>query len=347
MSFFTNFFHTDKKKESAVLIDVGVESVAGAYAYYEEGKEPEVLYTRRLPVEGHAGESREKAMLRALTILGDTLIREGSPVLARATGSGSAGSILVSVDAPWQKTMVRTEAVEEEDAFVFTKELVRETLEKTNITIPGKLLVDESIIGTILNGYETRDPYGKRVHRASIVILTSFVDEEVATDIATTLRGVFHSDRVLPIAGGSLRSQAVHCAFPHERNALILDATGPHTTIALVRKGLFVAILEGPKVATVKAWQEHVVDSLADLGRRYPLPRTIFLLARDTEVARLRTKLETADMDELWLSDNPPKVVSVLASHVAGLVRQVTTAAPDLPLLLMALFWSRTLEDKR
>jgi hypothetical protein len=179
------------------------------------------------------------------------------------------------------------------------------------------------------------------------VILTSFVDEAVATDIATTLRSVFHSDRVLPIAGGSLRSQAVHHAFPHERNALILDATGPHTTIVLVRKGLFVAIVEEPKVATVKAWQEHVVDSLVDLGRRYPLPRTIFLLAHDAEAARLRTKLETAEVGGLWLSDNPPKVVSVLASHVAGLVRQVTTAAPDLPLLLMTLFWSRTLEGEQ
>ncbi len=347
MSFLENLFGGKGRAESVILVDIGTSSVAGAYARYTGNELPVVLYTRRLPVEARDHEPQEKAMLRALKILGDTLIREGAPALLRATGSGSASAVLVSIDAPWQKTSVRTEHFEQKEPFTFTRELVTETLEKTGAKAPGKLIVDESIIGTILNGYETNDPYGKKVHRAAVVVLTSLIDERVARSIAETLQSAYHTRDIFPIAGGSLRFQAIQKAFPHERDALILDATGPTVSIALIRKGLFVAVVESPPADTKKEWVRGIGEELADLAKHYPLPRTIFLLAREEEAASLRKALDTTDLAKLWLSDNPPKIVSVLASHVVPLVRQATAATPDLLLLLMALYWKQRSSDER
>ncbi len=337
MSFFTDLFRSEKKTESVVLIDVSAKSVAGAYAYYVEGELPVVLYMRRLPVEVREHESREKAMLRALQILGTTLIHEGAPALLRATGSGSAATILVSLDAPWQDTSVRTEYFEQATPFIFTKSLVAGTMKKTDGIAPGKLLADESIIGTILNGYETRTPYGMKVQRAEIVILTSLIDKHVADEVVAILRSLYHTKDILPIAGSSLRYQAIREAFPHERDALILDATGPVTSLALIRKGLFVSILDVLGSETIDSWVRHVRSELAELAKQYPLPRTIFLLAREPETTSLREALDAANLGSLWLSDNPPKIVSMLASHTIGLVRQAA-ASPDLQILLMAIF---------
>ena len=241
MNFFVNLFRS-KRAESVVLIDIGGSSVAGAYAHYKENQPPALLYTRRVPIELREGEAHERAMLRALKVLGDILIREGAPTLARATGEGTVDLILVSVDAPWQETSVRTENFERETPFVFTKSMVAKTLEKNHIVVPEKLLGDESIIGTILNGYETTDPYGKKVHRASLVILTSLIDKNIAEGILSIIQSLYHTKRILPIAGSSLRYQVMRSVFPHERDALILDATGPLTSIMLVRKGLFMAV---------------------------------------------------------------------------------------------------------
>src|SRR3989344_8905766 len=196
MSFFSNIFNPTHA-ESLVLIDISAGSVAGAYAHYKDDETPSILYTRRLPIEVREGEPHKNAMLRALEILVNALIREGAPVLARATGSGRADTILVSVDAPWQETKVRTEYFERKTPFTFTKRMVATALEKTSITAEGKVLVDESIIGTILNGYETREPYGKKVHRASILILTSFIDEKTSESIAQTLGKLFHTKNIL------------------------------------------------------------------------------------------------------------------------------------------------------
>lgn len=340
MSFLTALFHNEKKAESVTLIDIGTSSVAGAYARYTEDESPILLYTRRVPIEVRVDEPLEQAMLRSLGMLGELLIREGAPILSRATGRGNTDIILVSIDAPWQDTSLRIEHFEEPTLFKFTKSMVTEQLEKTRVAATGKLLADESIIGTILNGYETDDPYGREVHRASVVVLTSLIDEAIAKNVLTALQGFFHTKHILPIAGSSLRYQAIRRAFPHERDALIIDATGPVTSIALVRKDLFVAIVEVPHEAgTGDTWIGEITGELAELAKNYPLPRTIFLVARETAVSSLQETLTTANLGELWLSDNPPKIVSVLASHIVGLVRQAPDVSPDLLLLLMALFW--------
>ncbi len=339
-----DFFRSKKRTESIVLIDVSANSVAGAYAYYVENELPLLLYTRRFPIEVRENESRERAMFRALQILGATLIREGAPALMRVTGSGSADGILVSIDAPWQKTSVHIEHIEQRSPFLFTRSLAVKKLEETNVVIPGKILADESIIGTILNGYETGDPYGKQAHRASIVVLTSLIDEKIAHDVLSILQGLYHTRRVLPIASSSLRYQAIRRVFPHEHDVLIVDTTLPLTSIALVRKGLLVA-MTGAGDHADNSWMDIVAAELAELAKSYPLPRTILLLAREPDISFFQQKFSTANLEKLWLSDNPPKVVPILVGHITGLVRQTSAVLPDMSLLLMTLYGQQRIFD--
>ncbi|MHB1163438.1 MAG: hypothetical protein ACYCZZ_02885 [Minisyncoccota bacterium] len=340
MSLFGNLFRKKGISESVVVIDIGASSVAGAYVRYQEGEPVTMLYSRRLPIEIRKGEVHDRAMLRALGILGNDLIREGAPVLARAVGSGTVDVVLVSIDAPWQETEVRTEHFEEKDPFVFTKSLITKRLEEKNTTPSEKLLADESVIGTILNGYETRNPYGKKAHRAAVIILLSLIERQVAHDILVNLESLYHTRRVLPIAGSSLRYQAMRNLFPHERDAIILDATGRSlTSISLVRKGIFVNLTQVSTPSDDDAWVSSVHDHLAEMAERYPLPRTIFLLAREPEISSLREKLDAAHFGSLWLSDSPPKIVSVLKNQIIGSIRQMATNSPDTVLLLMTLYY--------
>ncbi|OGG39947.1 hypothetical protein A2118_01200 [Candidatus Kaiserbacteria bacterium GWA2_50_9] len=342
MSFLNNLFGGEKRAESAVLIDVGAESVAGTYVCAIGDALPQVLYTRRFPVEAREGEAQAVAMLRALKLLGDTLVSEGAPVLARATGIGSTDSILVSIDAPWQKMSVRTERFEQKMPFTFTKHMVLSALQKVENALPGQILTDESIIGTVLNGYETHEPYGKLVHRASVSVLASYIDERIAKDVRATLQSLYHTKKMILIAGSSLHCQAIQTVFPHERDALILDAIGPLTSVALIRRGLLTDVVEtSGRTASAAAWLKEVSAEFAKLAEQFPLPRTIFLLAPESKGSSLKEVLGTTNFGKLWLSDNPPKIVPVAGSHLSAFVRQAATAPPDLPLLLMALYFQQ------
>ncbi|MDP2650136.1 MAG: hypothetical protein Q8P16_01080, partial [bacterium] len=336
MSFLKNLFHCETKRaESVVFIDIAADSVGGAYAHFErglpvgpQGETPTLVYAQRLPIKVRKDEPHERALTRALEELGNDLIREGAPALMRATGSGSAETILVSVDTPWQETKVRIENFERAKPFIFTKSIVATAMEKTSTVPHGKLLADESIIGTILNGYETSEPYGKKVHRASVIILTSLIDKTISEDIAETLGNLFHTTNILSIAGSSLRYQAMRAAFPHERDALILDAIGPLLSVALVRKDLLVAVIDVASATTadVGSWVQKVIDEFTELAKDHPLPRTIFLLAQEKDVSSLEQTLNETNLGGLWLSDNPPKIVPVRAGHITNFIKQVTTA---------------------
>ena len=209
---FVSFFNK-KRTDSIVLIDIGATSVAGAYVRYTPGEQPTIIHTRRLPVEVRGGEPKGQAMIRALKVLGDDLLHDGAPILVHESGSGKIDGILVAIDAPWQKTTVHTEQFEQNMPFTFTQHLVLAALEKSNVVPEGQVLADESIIGTILNGYETRDPYGKQAHRASISILTSYINERITKEIYAILRSLYHTKNITFIASSSLRYQVCERYF--------------------------------------------------------------------------------------------------------------------------------------
>lgn len=339
MSFVGNLFGKRKQAASAVLIDIGAESVGGAYVFVAEDGVPVILYARRLPIESRTDEPRDRAMVRALGILGNELIREGAPALARAAGSGRSDSILVSIDVPWQDITMRVENFERKDPFVFTKSMATAVLEKTRAAVPEKVLADESIIGATLNGYETPAPYGKKARRAGLVVLTSYIDKTILESVTATLHGLYHAAPISYIAGRSLHYQAVRIVFPHEHDALVLDAIGSRASVTLIRKNLSVAFAEAANTPPERPWLEAVMGACAAIAKDYPLPRTIFLLARESESALLQHMLHTGDFTALWLSDNPPHIVPVGASTIAGSVRQASVSLPDMQLLLMARYY--------
>lgn len=331
MSVLQALFRRRARAESVALIDIGADSVAGAYARYAPGEQPVLLYTRRFPVERRESEPLERAMLRSFGVLGEALIREGAPSLARAVGTGSVGEILVSFDSPWQEISMRTEYLEQETPFVFTRALADALLEKTRGTAPLKPFAGERVIGTVLNGYGAREPYGEKARRAEVIILSSAIDTSVAEPVVSALCGIYHTERITPLTAFSLRYQAMQQAFPHERDALIIDAIGRTTSVALVRKGLLAVLAADVPDA-------RIGGALAELAKRYPLPRTIFLLAREQDIASLRANLEPANLGSLWLSNDPPKLVSVGSGALGALVRQSSASSPDLMLALMALY---------
>lgn len=345
MSFLGGLFRHSNRHATAALIDIGAASIGAAFVEYKEGEKPLIHYTLRAPIEVHRGEPHVGALVRTLQALGAECIKKGAPALARATGSGSVDALFVSVDAPWQELRVRTEHVKRDEPFTFTKRFVKELLENTRPPISEKLLADESIIGTILNGYETHDPYGKTAYRASVVILTSLIEERVSKEITSTLRGLFHTTHVMLIAGSSVRYQGMRGVFPHEQNALMLDVTESLTSVVLVRRGILVAITEVPNTTGGSAWMAAVMDECRKIAKRYPLPRTIFLLTREADTTALQKTLGDAKLGELWLSENPPKIVPVVASHLTELVQQTVATPPDLVLFLMAINYQQRALD--
>lgn len=340
MGFFRRLFGTSSA-ETVALIDIGSGSIAGALLVMREHAVPVIVYTRRLPIEPQQDEAQERAMLRAFELLCATLVREGLPALVRATGHRSVRTVLISVDAPWQETLVHEEQILEEKEFIFTRRLANDVLRKATLGSEGKIITDARIMGTRLNGFTIRNPFGKRVRQASIIVLISSIDERVHEVLDMVVDKTFNPQRVSIIAGSALRYQALRAVFPHERDALIVDATGPFAEVALVHRSQLVAVshqsdLPNGTPKTERA--EQLTLCFKELASSYPLPRTIFLIARDNEIETLQTTLKAVHFGPLWLYDTEPRIVLIEAKHLQKNIRQLSTGAPDVPLQLSAIF---------
>jgi len=220
------------------MIDVGSSSVGGAYVHYRTGQLPVVYYSTRVIMQAREGEDRETGMLRTLDEVTNLLVCTGAPTVHREIGNAHADSILVSIAAPWQETRVRVETIQAMRPFTFTKKLLNETVTKSAQISEDRLSSGDSVIATILNGYEIPNPFGKQVKRAELVILSSTLLKSVTERVEKSLRKAFHTRDVTFTGFAPVSYRVFRDLYAHENDYLILDIRGERTDLAFIQRGL-------------------------------------------------------------------------------------------------------------
>jgi hypothetical protein len=231
----------NKERSTMILIDIGSASVGGAYAHFGTGK-PIIYYATRIVIEQREEETVEACMIRTLHDLTDLLVREGAPAVRREVGSAHADGILVSVGAPWQEMRVRTESIQSIRPFQFTKKLLTDLVAKNAHVPEDRIDSGESVIATILNGYEIPNPFGKQVKRAELVILSSTLLKSITHDIETALRKAFHTHQITFTGFAPASYQVFRDLYPHEHDYLLLDIRGVRSDLAYVQRGLLLDV---------------------------------------------------------------------------------------------------------
>ena len=269
--FFMGIF-SRKAQTCVVLIDIGSSSIGGSYTVFEDGKPPTMYFNIRLPIDTREGESIDTAMLRTLEDVHSYLIRDGAPSVRREIGSGHIDHVLVSVAAPWQETKVKTQTISPGKPFTFTQNMVSDIV--SGIEIPkDKVGSGESIIATILNGYETNQPFDKVVTRVDLVILSSTLVKEVTEKIKKSIRASYHTSEITFTAFAPVSYAVLRDLYPHEKDFLVVDVSGEGTDVAFVKRGLLI------DVGSLR----QGINALLDSGRRAGLRS----LAEEKQTARM------------------------------------------------------------
>jgi hypothetical protein len=340
MSFFSEWFQK-KTTETQLLIDIGADSVGGAYVISKAGAAPRVVYAKRIPIEVRQDETILASVLRALGALGDLLTREGAPLLTRELGSGRVAITLVCIDSPWETVTVRSEKIERTQPFIFTRAVLQAALAKSAEVPQGKVLADQLLIGTVLDGYEIKNPIGKRVSRVNVLVLSAAIEEDVVVQVSTVLRKFSHSRDIRFVSAAGVRYQAFRTIFPHEEDYLAIDAVSTTLAIMLVRRKLLVAFEQGNIVAgdsNIDPWLQILQQNLEAITKRYPLPRTFFLIALESARDDLKMKLEKAPIGLLRLSNESPSIIAITPAHLTDHIQLLPGADTDLEMELMAIF---------
>lgn len=365
-------FSGKPKAQSVALIDISSSSIGGAYARVSPGAPAALLYTTRVDIESTTSGVSAELMLRTLDAVLRDLRQNGAPLLHRRTGAGSVHAVIASVGAPWQDTKIRTETIVEDKTFTFTTDIV-ERAKKKEAVPAGRAATEASVLATVLNGYETPSPAGKRAKRAEIVILGATMEEESARLVRRALASFSASHDVRFASFASLIPSATALAFPHEKEYLALRVSGESTELVFVKRGYPIAVSAlpsglaefaraakaagfssfpdgGDAVDTAAnagldaglkqaeaAWTSALSACLKSFAANHALPRTLFLVADKEARGYIRRVLDVPDVHALWLSDEPLAVIPLECGQFSKSMACETGVDEDLMLGLLAL----------
>lgn len=365
-----------KKATSIAVIDIRSSSIGAAYAVVSNDHTLSIVYSVRMPLDPHATEPLEEALPRTIEAVLTQLVRDGAPLLRAKCGDGKADRVLVTLTAPWQHSEVHSSVIEDEKAFVFTQDLVNDSVKNQKEVGEGRTRVSQMIIATLLNGYEVQNPFGKKVNRAELILLSSSLPNDIVDMVTTLVRKALHHHDIefnafMPEAFVSMQD-----LYPHQRDFLALDVGGEATDMLLVKHNLLISIScmthgvneitraaqgMGVSSATVplatelpvnamrvtgfgsgiekaeSLWLQTIRGELAEMAKQEPLPRTVFVLAEGNVRDFLCRLLDAAELRSLWLSEESLAIMPVLPVHFTSLVGAEQGIEIDPTLALLAL----------
>lgn len=350
---------------SVALIDLGDESVGGALACLEEGKRPIICASVRTPIDARSHETATGTAILALRATADELVASGAPQLRSVAGSGKVDTCFVGLRQPWQTHAVREEELQPGGEFTYSHAMEQEALAKAAQDVGTDAAAGDSArteaypVATLLNGYLTQSPYGKRAKRAEIVALLAAQDVAMREKASAILRQAFHtSDTTLrPLLPEATR--VLQAAYPLQKDFFVLLVSGESTEAMSVKRGHIVdaaSVGKGARAldathavrqpgyasaadttaAAEAAWRDEIGTLLRSCATHHALPRTVFLIADSGLYERISGILGHPSLRSLWLSDEPVTIIPLLPRHLSSSVTITGTAEGDVPLSLLA-----------
>lgn len=367
-----------KKQQSAVVIDIGSTSIGGAFVVYPKDGTPLMPYAVRENIDFPDEKRSELCMLRALETVMNALHTEGRPALARASGIHHVDRVFISLDAPWQETKVEAKIIGDGKAFVFSRDMLMNAVKERTPLPEGKRELQIEVVATLLNGYQTNDPYGKRAERAEILMLSSSMDGDTMNLIGRSAKRFNAKQGVLISPLQSLAHAVLRAQYPHDKDFLLMLVSDEATNILFANRGIIMdatsisiglahlaearasemrilhvneaSVPQEPTLAPdsapvpaaestdTAAWTSEIAAALREFASRHALPRIVFLVTNDGSADALKRFLDTPEMHALWLSDESLTVIPVISKLLSSFIHHQGTADADVMLDLVTLF---------
>ncbi len=234
-----------KKEKPVIILDIGSSSIGGAIVLIVKDNPPVVLYSIRKQIE----IKNDINFSRFLSLMAGTL--ESVLVELAETSKSSPKKIFCILSSPWYTARTHFMKIEKKTPFIITHKMIDDLIDKKvsiinddvinkkNKIIGGvPRIIDVQNIQTKLNGYETSNPYDKKVKLAEITLFVSIGSEQTIKLIEDKASRVFRCD--VKFSSFSLVSFVAIRDIFSENNFLFLDITGEVTDVSMTKNGVLV-----------------------------------------------------------------------------------------------------------
>ncbi len=242
--------HWNKNSSPLSLIcDIGSASVA--IAVVDSSKSiPHIVFSETVPLL--IGESFNQSELeknvylyfsQAVASVSSALQKELSALPDKRITHAS-----IVFSSPWYATKISTVIIEKSKAFLLDEKTVEDIIFDEERKFEQEALsggyaahfkqdlhvIERELVRVKLNGYETTNPYLKKVLHAELSIGMSLVPHKLLLTLVTMLKDTFHIEHSRSYTFPLVSFGTISTLFPHDTDFISLDITGEMTDVTYV-----------------------------------------------------------------------------------------------------------------
>jgi hypothetical protein len=251
-----SLFHRKPKsgQHFVIVFDIGSGSIGGSFVSVDEGKTPEIIFaTRRdIPFQEKLNFPRFlELMIKTLEEMFTTMQKSGGGVKIT-----QAFCVLAS---PWYASQTRLVHYNQPEPFLVTEKGLHKLIQKEiDLFRDSKLFVRSKVGDTMpeimeskniqmkLNGYEVRDPFGKRVSELEIALYISMIPANIYKSINESIVKFWHVPNAHFASFSFVAFDLIRDVFSDEASFLFMDISGEVTDISLAKDNVLLESISFP-----------------------------------------------------------------------------------------------------
>lgn len=243
-------FLNTKKERRVVILDIGSASIGGAVVSIKKNKPPVILYTVRKQITVKENIDFQRFLYLMADAL-DSVLME----LAKQRNV-HPDEIFCILSSPWYTSTTHFMKVKKNEAFTVTRKMIDDLVNKKVSMISDDIVKKKKIAGGVprvidvqsvqikLNGYETDNPYGKKVNLVEAALFVSIGSEKTIRLIEDRVSRVFRNS--VRFSSFSLASFVTIRDIFNEKSFLFIDVTGEVTDISIVKNNILIKNIAFP-----------------------------------------------------------------------------------------------------
>jgi hypothetical protein len=303
----TSSFESLPADEPILILDVGSGSVGGALVIPRLEEPPHIAHTLRFPLTFQKEVDIKRMEHELIALMG----KAGASL--RSTSHELFGiqpkRACVVLASPWYLAHTHTVSIKEKESFTVSTKLIdklsddsehsfKEIVAKREAAAQTKFMrIEQSMLKTLLNGYPTSSPHGKKAKQMEAALFISLVAEPFVDKIFSCLQDQLELKSISLHSFALLSFVVMRTLYPQEDDFLLIDIGGEVTNISLVRDS---ALLQSVSFS----WgRNHLFRELA--RRTGTIPEEAHSLLRlaseGTEaISEKKTKNVMGELEDAW-----------------------------------------------
>lgn len=237
-------FSKKKTEDLVLLFDIGSSSVGAGLFYKQDSGVPEMIYSIRQPIVLETKINIDRFLhltIEALKIVANDVCMKGF---------GVPKEIYCVLSSPWHASQTRMLKLKEENPIIFTQKLADELIAKEVKLFEeehkhfyedgnGKATTIElKNMKTILNGYESHNPFGQKAKEIEMSVFMSMVEDHIIDMIVENINRHFRSAKIKFISFIMASSTVARDMFVNQDNFLLVNIGGEVTDISMIKRDI-------------------------------------------------------------------------------------------------------------